>query len=238
MDSNDPLFEHGLRHSPDVLAALPPLEGCPNVKVLDANQFAAMHTAHIVAHPPDGVLFPFLHGLEGDNHAQNTFFAAPARRRPPRFRGLVWVVADEDLGGTPPFSADALSSEEEDDDEEYSDEEDELEEEEDVMLRMDVDGAEGPVRIVRGDEAMQDDPRDGEANQDDDVGKHMHPVAQRGGVTPLQTADLPLGTPGASSSLSGFTDEDYSPQTPDVPMQMCVYFMSAFLRVGVGYSAQ
>lgn len=119
-------MHHGLQHDPATLAALPVLAAPPRpVRALDAPAFAALHLQHTLAHPPDHVLFPFLHGLEGDNHAQNTFFAssafaaaagtgaagapraphphhyhAHAKRivpRVPRYRGLVWVVCEEDL---------------------------------------------------------------------------------------------------------------------------------------------
>ncbi|KAJ7472661.1 hypothetical protein FB451DRAFT_1339494 [Mycena latifolia] len=153
-----------------------------------------MHTAHIVAHPPDGVLFP------GDNHAQNTFFAAPARRRPPRFRGLVWVVADDDLAPAAPRAAPApaafSSEDEEDEEDDFSDDEDE---EEDELLPMDVDP---DVRIVRG----ESDPS-GERDlppiatlDEGDAAKHMHPVHHRAGAVAIQTVGLPLGTPSAGSS--------------------------------------
>ncbi|PPQ92589.1 hypothetical protein CVT25_007281 [Psilocybe cyanescens] len=99
------------------------------IRALSASQFADFHLQHTLAHPPDNTLFPFLHGLEGDNHAQNTFFASSsfaaaagsgsagarqhqhhqhqhshqhdpnARITPkvPNYRGLVWVVCEEDL---------------------------------------------------------------------------------------------------------------------------------------------
>ncbi|KAJ7222900.1 hypothetical protein C8J57DRAFT_1391746 [Mycena rebaudengoi] len=66
----------------------PPPSPPDSARALSPAQFADMHTAHTLPQPPDGVQFPFLHGLEGDNHAQNTFFASPARRRPPPFRRL------------------------------------------------------------------------------------------------------------------------------------------------------
>lgn len=97
----------------------------PPVPTISGAEFAEKHLQHALAHPPDSVLFPFLHGLEGDNHAQNTFFAssnftgasgtssAPScgRRYPdlndgprklppppvPAYRGLVWVVCEDDL---------------------------------------------------------------------------------------------------------------------------------------------
>ena len=102
--------------SPSTTTSAPP----PNtIRKLSAAQFAELHLQHTLAHPPDNVLFPFLHGLEGDNHAQNTFFASSsfasasgtsyrsasnhvhpnARITPkvPNYRGLVWVVCEDDL---------------------------------------------------------------------------------------------------------------------------------------------
>lgn len=79
-----------------------------------------MHLRYLTTHAPDSVIFPFLHGLEGDNDAQNAFFFANGsmsavngstalgkdgvdtidreklKARVPRFRGLVWVASDED----------------------------------------------------------------------------------------------------------------------------------------------
>jgi hypothetical protein len=67
---------HGLIYPDSLLNVLPVLDtaGDP-IRALSADQFAEFHLQHTLAHPPDNVLFPFLHGLEGDNHAQNTFFA-------------------------------------------------------------------------------------------------------------------------------------------------------------------
>ncbi|KJA16448.1 hypothetical protein HYPSUDRAFT_293082 [Hypholoma sublateritium FD-334 SS-4] len=112
-------MHHGLQHPPAQLAALPVLDAQSTqpIRALDAQTFAQLHLQHTLAHPPDNVLFPFLHGLEGDNQAQNTFFATssfpggagsrhhghhqgPHRRitpRVPAYRGLVWVVCEEDL---------------------------------------------------------------------------------------------------------------------------------------------
>lgn len=83
-----------------------------------------MHLQHATAHPPDSVLFPFLHGLEGNNEPQCSFFAStpstaasaaaglvqdPSGRAicPPRYRGLVWVLCDEDVDGELPQLATA-----------------------------------------------------------------------------------------------------------------------------------
>lgn len=46
------------------------------IRALDADAFADLHLAHLTSDVPDAVLFPFLHGLEGDNVQQNAFFAA------------------------------------------------------------------------------------------------------------------------------------------------------------------
>ncbi|KAJ7759427.1 hypothetical protein DFH07DRAFT_884353 [Mycena maculata] len=205
---HDPHEEHGLRHPPALLASLPALPATPPhssnagaVKILSAAQFAAMHTAHIVAHPPDGVLFPFLHGLEGDNAAQNTFFAAGgsahgaahghgggrgAKRRPPRFRGLVWVVAEEDLPGSPTSSGGGDAREGED--EEFSEEEeDELEDELEGELGMDVDP---DVRIVDASpspppDAEDDDKIDPHSSATSPPQEHQREVEQDAGPTLL-----------------------------------------------------
>ena len=46
------------------------------IRALDADAFANLHLEHLTSDVPDSVLFPFLHGLEGDNVHQNSFFAA------------------------------------------------------------------------------------------------------------------------------------------------------------------
>ncbi|GJE89850.1 dual specificity phosphatase domain-containing protein [Phanerochaete sordida] len=90
-------------------------EGPAPIRGLTAAQFASMHEQYLTTHAPDSVIFPFLHGLEGDNDAQNAFFVGatlPAsddgheggrsrvkvtvKAKVPRFRGLVWVASDED----------------------------------------------------------------------------------------------------------------------------------------------
>ncbi|KAL4255661.1 hypothetical protein AB1N83_014218, partial [Pleurotus pulmonarius] len=87
---------HGIDYHPSFLDSLPVLNPPPSqpsfsttpeqvsdnqnvptgkkIRALAAAQFASLHLKHILAHPPDTVLFPFLHGLEGDNEAQNLFF--------------------------------------------------------------------------------------------------------------------------------------------------------------------
>ncbi|RDX56941.1 hypothetical protein OH76DRAFT_1335288 [Lentinus brumalis] len=98
---DDPATVHGLQYPPSFLDALPVLrprpEPHPPIRALTVDQFSDLHLSYLTTHAPDHVLFPFLHGLEGDNEAQNSFFAcARPRGDVPRFRGLVWVACDED----------------------------------------------------------------------------------------------------------------------------------------------
>ena len=107
---------HGLVYPPNLIDSLPIVD--TDIRSLDSATFAQLHLQHILSHPPDNILFPFLHGLEGDNHAQNAFFATSNSAHPvqhrhhhyhsqelsshitpkiPKYRGLVWVVCEEDL---------------------------------------------------------------------------------------------------------------------------------------------
>ena len=107
---------HGLVYPPNLLNSLPIID--TDIHSLDSTTFAQLHLKHILSHPPDNILFPFLHGLEGDNHAQNAFFATSNSAHPvqhrnhhyhsqelsthitpkiPKYRGLIWVVCEEDL---------------------------------------------------------------------------------------------------------------------------------------------
>ena len=93
---------HGLDYSPDFLPSLPILLPRPHphtpIRALSASQFATIHHIAINSHAPDHVLFPFLHGLEGDNLQQNAFFSVTPDTPviPPRFRGLIWVACEDD----------------------------------------------------------------------------------------------------------------------------------------------
>lgn len=103
---------HGLVYPQHLLNSLPLLD--TDIRALDPETFAQLHLQHTLSHPPDNILFPFLHGLEGDNHAQNAFFATSNSAHPvqhhyshelntritpkiPKYRGLVWVVCEEDI---------------------------------------------------------------------------------------------------------------------------------------------
>ena len=105
------------------LDTLPVLQPRPHphqpIRALNASQFSRVHLDYVTTHAPDGVLFPFLHGLEGDNEQQNGFFAAsPQAHTVPRFRGLVWVACDDDVTMLPS----PTSSPDPDDDDDIDDE--------------------------------------------------------------------------------------------------------------------
>ncbi|KAF8518231.1 hypothetical protein JB92DRAFT_2712778 [Gautieria morchelliformis] len=92
---------HGLRYPDDFLSALPVLLPRPAphapIRALTAAQFAKIRQLHLTSDVPDSVLFPFLHGIEGENHAQNLFFSKHGSRvDAPDYRGLVWVICDDD----------------------------------------------------------------------------------------------------------------------------------------------
>ena len=84
---------HGIAYPPDLVLADNHI-----LHRLSPSQFSSLHLSHLLAHPPDHVLFPFLHGLEGKNHAQNLFFASNGQPvHAPDYRGLVWVLCEDDL---------------------------------------------------------------------------------------------------------------------------------------------
>ena len=97
---------HGLVYPQNFLSSLPVLLPRPAphapIRALTAAQFAKIRHLHLTADIPDSVLFPFLHGIEGDNHAQNLFFSSKHGRNVhqkvdlPDYRGLIWVVCDDD----------------------------------------------------------------------------------------------------------------------------------------------
>ena len=132
---------HGLSYDNSFLSSLPVLSERPHphqpIRAITAPQFRQLHTTYLTTHAPDSVIFPFLHGLEGNNYAQNAFFAnannapwkenhnpdplpvpedgaegkaAKGRIYPeiPRFRGLVWVAASDP--SSPSISTNDISS--------------------------------------------------------------------------------------------------------------------------------
>lgn len=183
--------QHGLQYPPSLsLSSLPVLSppsssNAPPVRALTSRQFAALHTAHLTAHAPDAVLFPFLHGLEGDNPHQRAFFTQWTGSSGsgggggggggvvPRFRGLVWTMCEEDLeGGVLPFPLKRRGEDGEwidDDDEEEEGEEDDLEDDEEDE---DIDGFSDEAGDAFDMDAMDTEPTT-------TTETHMHPVAHR-----------------------------------------------------------
>lgn len=95
------MTSHGLRYPDNFLASLSILLPRPAphapIRALTAAQFAKIRHLHLTSDVPDSVLFPFLHGLEGDNHAQNLFFSKHGSDiAAPDYRGLIWVLCDDD----------------------------------------------------------------------------------------------------------------------------------------------
>lgn len=191
---NDPATDaiHGLRYTPDFLAALPVLLPRPAphqpIRALSAAQFSELHLRNLLTHAPDSALFPFLHGLEGDNDAQNSFFRSygghPKRTDVPRFRGLIWVACDDDdvpqsYHSSPGYSDDDL------DDDDFSSE---------------IDCDDGPEVDTF---AMDIDHN----SKDADV--HMHPVHHRTNSiaesTPIYAVDYAYSHDRRASTASSFS---------------------------------
>lgn len=92
---------HGLHY--DDLDSFPPLvaqkeEGqnpSPPIRAMTAEQFARVQQQYAELDVAHSILFPFLHGVDGDNVAQNAFFRAPLTGMPtPLYRGLTVIRAD------------------------------------------------------------------------------------------------------------------------------------------------
>src|SRR5258708_24300629 len=113
---------HGLCYPQDFLASLPILSNRPPphtpIYTLTGAQFVNIQHAYNLEDVDDSILFPFLHGLEGDNLAQNLFFShararegLPPHISVPRYRGLVSVACPaEDDEGVGNFEVDSSSS--------------------------------------------------------------------------------------------------------------------------------
>ncbi|KIK95225.1 hypothetical protein PAXRUDRAFT_827227 [Paxillus rubicundulus Ve08.2h10] len=209
----------------------------PSVPLLPPHEFARMHLEHVTAHPPDSVLFPFLHGLEGDNEAQSMFFVAPTEKalaiqnstgmlqdpsgrilRPPRYRGLVWVLCDDDLEDSAVHCVDGWrnDSEFDIDSDEFSSEDGEGKGDTDVEMNPE-NGDPHP----RDPDAMDVDSTTHSHNHhthpNPSHGNYMHPLALR-----ISTADHDTTTktsvpfPGAPLNVA-FTTTATSPNTNHTP---------------------
>ena len=103
-------IHHGLSYPRDFLSGLEVIQNRPAphtpIYAITAAQYAQLKYAYSLTDVDDSVLFPFLHGLEGDNVAQNLFFShtrgrdgQPTHAILPRYRGLMSVacpIEDED----------------------------------------------------------------------------------------------------------------------------------------------
>lgn len=79
----------------EVVSADPALEPAPPIRRMSANQFAELYGRYTSLDVPHAVVFPWLHGVDGDNAAQNLFFGVPPTGMPtPNYRGLTIVRAD------------------------------------------------------------------------------------------------------------------------------------------------
>ncbi|SJL09975.1 uncharacterized protein ARMOST_13357 [Armillaria ostoyae] len=167
---------HGLDYSESFLMSLPTVPACSSpIPLLTPEQLAELHHSHLVSHAPDNVLFPFLHGLEGSNPAQNMFFSSSDDV--PRYRGLMTVVCEDDLDGLC-MSADEDTDDDNDDLDTSSDELDDM----DLDIDIDVEMSNGmdSVAVHAEDEVMEivgiGVP---DKKEDKSQPQHMHPVVMK-----------------------------------------------------------
>ena len=65
------------------------------LRKMSASQFADLFTRYASTDVPHAVVFPFMHGVDGENYEQNIFFGAPLSGMPtPKYRGLTIVRAN------------------------------------------------------------------------------------------------------------------------------------------------
>ncbi|KAF9260009.1 hypothetical protein L218DRAFT_933001 [Marasmius fiardii PR-910] len=213
-----------------------------NIYLLSPSNFCELHQSHLLNPPPDSVLFPFLHGLEGGNEGLCGFFlgggvgahSAAARRKVtvPPYRGLMWVICEDDLenpekelrclvhpqehemallGLTPPDY--------DEDSESYFDSEDELDDldEEDTSSESFSTEENGAAMDVDVDVAINDSSSPLSERGADDIddpnnAAYMHPVALRPAPMTkplLNTKDLPIDMEmPTSSSFASTASED------------------------------
>jgi dual specificity MAP kinase phosphatase len=163
---------HGLVYPPNFLSSLQVLLPRPPphqpIRSLSAKQFAQIHLQSLLSHAPDSALFPFLHGLEGDNEAQIQFFSSYGRvsRRSilPNYRGLIWVACDDEHPEVPQStdSSPVYSDEDDLDDDDFSSSEIECDDLSPQPFEMDIDR-----------------PPSSKLEIDTNSLSHMHPVHHR-----------------------------------------------------------
>ena len=223
---------HGLNYPSDFLPSLPVLLPRPHphtpIRALSASQFATIHRTAIDSHAPDHVLFPFLHGLEGDNLQQNAFFSVTPDNPaiPPRFRGLIWVACEDD--DTPSSDdgedSDAVASDDSDD-EPGSDGDDmghsfALDMDMDIDTDLDLDHSHG---LEAPNSSPSTSPSLGPLvpacdSSDPDHGPHMHPVQPRAPRIYTNTAlARDRSASASSSSTSTSSSQSLSMPSPSTP---------------------
>jgi dual specificity MAP kinase phosphatase len=228
---------HGLNYPPDFLSSLPVLLPRPHphtpIRALSAPQFATIHHTATNSHAPDHVLFPFLHGLEGDNLQQNAFFSVTPDNPviPPRFRGLIWVACEDD---DTPSSDDGEDSDviasDDSDDEHGSDGGDvghsfALDMDMDIDTDLDLDHS----HMLEAPNSPSISPSLRPRNTDTDNATHMHPVQPRAPRIYTNTALARDRSASASSSSTSASSSQSlcmpSPSTPgtslDSPPPSC-----------------
>lgn len=97
-------IEWGLHHTdidkypildPQYMNEQPSTSNSPPIRAMTAAQFEEVQRQYVELDVPHSVVFPFLHGVDGDNQAQCAFFHAPMTGQPtPRYRGMTIVRAD------------------------------------------------------------------------------------------------------------------------------------------------
>ena len=202
----------GLLYPPGFLSTLQVLLPRPQphqpIRALSAQQFAQIHLQSLLSHAPDSVLFPFLHGLEGDNEAQIQFFSSYGRvsRRSilPDYRGLIWVACDDDQPDVPQStnSSPVYSDDEDLDDDDFSSSEIEGDDLSPQPFEMDIDH-----------------PPSSKLEIDTNNLPHMHPVHHRtmsatsDSQPPVYAVDYAYSNARRSSDASSFTASSLN--TPD-----------------------
>lgn len=222
---------HGLDYPQDFLSSLSVLLPRPHphtpIRALSASQFATIHHTAINSHAPDHVLFPFLHGLEGDNRQQNAFFSVTSDTPviPPRFRGLIWVPCEDD---DTPSSDDGDDSDgvasDDSDDEPGSDGGDvghsfALDMDMDIDTDLDLDHSHRPEPEAPSSPASTSPslrPLDPTCDSDPDNALHMHPVQPRAPRIYTNTA-LARDRSASASSSSTSSSQSFSMPSPSTP---------------------
>ena len=222
---------HGLNYPPDFLSSLPILLPRPHphtpIRALSASQFASIHHTATNSHAPDYVLFPFLHGLEGDNLQQNAFFSVTSDSPvvPPRFRGLIWAPCEDD--DTPSSDdgddSDVVASDDSDSDEPGSDSGDmghsfalDMDMDMDIDTDLDLDHSHRPEAPNPPSTSPSLGPLDPTCDSSDNA-PHMHPVQPRAPRIYTNTAALARDRSASASSSSTSSSQSLSMPSPSTP---------------------